>query len=246
MGSSEIAAKPVIEARATDIAEFVQQEIKESGYADKLAYGIVLTGGSAQLKDIDELFRRVTGLEVRAAAPEIGLTDTAREVADNPTYAAAVGILLKAVNPVTAASAFIPPQPVTSPTSRPTAKPGAPAQTYVPPKEKPFTPPTQASTPASAFARPTSTPTPAPQPSRPTPQPIVEEEDERVERFEESIEEPVMKAPTTRDPFVDDEDGADDDPMPVKKRGEKNWGAIFKRAMKNINESFNAVDDEEI
>ncbi len=236
----------VIEARATDIAEFVQQEIKESGYADKLAYGIVLTGGSAQLKDIDELFRRVTGLEVRAAAPEIGLTDTAREVADNPTYAAAVGILLKAVNPVTAASAFIPPQPVTSPTSRPTAKPGAPAQTYVPPKEKPFTPPTQASTPASAFARPTSTPTPAPQPSRPTPQPIVEEEDERVERFEESIEEPVMKAPTTRDPFVDDEDGADDDPMPVKKRGEKNWGAIFKRAMKNINESFNAVDDEEI
>ena len=49
----------VIEARATDIAEFVQQEIKDSGYIGKLAYGIVLTGGSAKLKDLDELFRRV-------------------------------------------------------------------------------------------------------------------------------------------------------------------------------------------
>ena len=38
----------VIEARATDIVEFVQQELKDSGYAEKLAYGIVLTGGSAK------------------------------------------------------------------------------------------------------------------------------------------------------------------------------------------------------
>ena len=35
----------VIEARATDIAEFVLQEIRDSGYDGKLAYGIVLTGG---------------------------------------------------------------------------------------------------------------------------------------------------------------------------------------------------------
>ena len=39
----------VIEARATDIVEFVQQEIRDSGYAERLAYGIVLTGGSARL-----------------------------------------------------------------------------------------------------------------------------------------------------------------------------------------------------
>ena len=36
----------VIEARATDIAEFVVQEIKDSGYFGKLAFGIVLTAGS--------------------------------------------------------------------------------------------------------------------------------------------------------------------------------------------------------
>ena len=73
----------VIEARATDIAEFVQQEIKDSGYAGKLAYGIVLTGGSAKLKDLDELFRRVTGMDVRVAVPETGITGESKEkVAD--------------------------------------------------------------------------------------------------------------------------------------------------------------------
>ena len=64
----------VIEARATDIVEFVQQEIRDSGFSGKLAYGIVLTGGAAKLKDLDELFRRLTGMDVRVALPEAGLT----------------------------------------------------------------------------------------------------------------------------------------------------------------------------
>ncbi|WP_289782282.1 cell division protein FtsA [uncultured Alistipes sp.] len=85
----------VIEARATDIAEFVQQEIKDSGYASKLAYGIVLTGGSAQLKDLDELFRRVTETDVRVAVPDVGIAEESGELAANPAYATAVGILLK-------------------------------------------------------------------------------------------------------------------------------------------------------
>ena len=50
------------------------QEIKDSGYASKLSYGIVLTGGSAALKDLDELFRRVTQMEVRVALPTSGST----------------------------------------------------------------------------------------------------------------------------------------------------------------------------
>lgn len=85
----------VIEARATDIAEFVMQEIKDSGYAGKLAYGIVLTGGSAKLKDLDELFRRVTGMDVRVASPEVGITEESKERVADPAYSAAVGILLK-------------------------------------------------------------------------------------------------------------------------------------------------------
>ena len=85
----------VIEARATDIAEFVLQEIRDSGYAGKLAYGIVLTGGSAKLKDVDELFRRVTGMDVRIASAETGVAEESREKVVDPVYATAVGILLK-------------------------------------------------------------------------------------------------------------------------------------------------------
>lgn len=85
----------VIEARATDIAEFVLQEIRDSGYAGKQAYGIVLTGGSAKLKDVDELFRRVTGMDVRIASAETGVAEESREKVVDPAYATAVGILLK-------------------------------------------------------------------------------------------------------------------------------------------------------
>ncbi len=118
----------VIEARATDIAEFVQQEIKDSGYANKLAYGIVLTGGSANLKNIGELFHRVTGMEVRVARPETGITEASMKRAGDPAHATAVGILLhgaaqgdctvlerseqnivKPVKPVQTGGRFVPP-----------------------------------------------------------------------------------------------------------------------------------------
>lgn len=85
----------VIEARATDIVEFVQQEIRDSGYAERLAYGIVLTGGSAQLQHIDELFRRVTGMEVRIGTAEEAVDETSREKVASPAYSTAVGLLLR-------------------------------------------------------------------------------------------------------------------------------------------------------
>ena len=99
----------VIEARMRDIAEYVAQEIKDSGYADKLAYGIVLTGGSAQLRHVDELFRRVTGMDVRIGTGEEVLekeSETATESEKKegkekkeekinilPDYATAIGLL---------------------------------------------------------------------------------------------------------------------------------------------------------
>lgn len=86
----------VIESRARDIAEYVVQEIKDSGYGDKLAYGIVLTGGSAQLQHIDELFRRVTGMDVRIGTAEEVLEEYVSEEKDkslSPAYATAIGLL---------------------------------------------------------------------------------------------------------------------------------------------------------
>ena len=83
----------VIEARATDIAEFVLQEIRDSGYDGKLAYGIVLTGGSARLKDLDELFRRVTKMDVRVALPEAGISEESQARIADPAFSTAAGIL---------------------------------------------------------------------------------------------------------------------------------------------------------
>lgn len=84
----------VIEARAMDIADYVMQELKDSHFGSKLAYGIVLTGGSALLKDLDTLFNRVTKMEVRIAAPDTGISDASLELVDNPAYATVTGLLL--------------------------------------------------------------------------------------------------------------------------------------------------------
>ena len=114
----------VIEARATDIAEFVQQEIHDSGYADRLAYGIVLTGGSARLKDLDELFRRVTKMDVRVAVPEAGLTEESKARVADPSYSTVVGILLRGAEQGSCntierpAAAVRRPEPVPQPTPR--------------------------------------------------------------------------------------------------------------------------------
>lgn len=153
----------VIEARATDIAEFVLQEIKDSGYAGKLAYGIVLTGGSAKLKDLDELFRRVTGMDVRIASPEANITEESKEKVADPAYATAVGILLKGSE--LGACAVV---------ERPT----------VPEPKRGFVPPQQ---PVPEFRHATRPPQPV-QPQRPAAQTAVEQQSE-VETTGESQEE---------------------------------------------------------
>lgn len=85
----------IIEARLTDIAELVKTEIKNSGYAGRLSFGMVLTGGSAAIEHIDELFHRVTGYEVRVATASCGLDEGSRNGIEYPEHTAAVALLLK-------------------------------------------------------------------------------------------------------------------------------------------------------
>ncbi|MBR5493874.1 MAG: cell division protein FtsA [Alistipes sp.] len=85
----------VIEARMTDIAEYVWKEIRDAGYAKKLGAGIVLTGGVADLANVAELFHRVTGQETRTACPEIGITSESFEMVATPKYTLAVSLLLR-------------------------------------------------------------------------------------------------------------------------------------------------------
>ena len=85
----------IIEARLTDIAEYVKAELRDSEYSKRLQFGIVLTGGSALLEHIDELFRRVTGLDVRVATADTGIDEESCEKIASPAHTAAVALLLQ-------------------------------------------------------------------------------------------------------------------------------------------------------
>lgn len=87
----------IIEARLTDIAEYVWNEIKEANFAKRLPAGIVLTGGTANLKDIEELFQNITGIETRVACAEFGLTSESLEKVASPNLSLVISLLLKGV-----------------------------------------------------------------------------------------------------------------------------------------------------
>ncbi len=88
----------IAEARLTEIFRFVAREIEKSGYAGKLSAGIVLTGGGSLMKGIESLAQKTTGMAVRLGSATLPVdADSASLVAD-PALAAAVGILLKAID----------------------------------------------------------------------------------------------------------------------------------------------------
>ncbi len=88
----------IIEARVTDIIDYVLEEIKEAGYEGKLGAGLVLTGGSANLQEIKTLFEKRTGLEVRIATPEILVSPESKEKVNDPRLSVAVGMLWQALH----------------------------------------------------------------------------------------------------------------------------------------------------
>lgn len=83
----------IIEERLKEIAALVYAEILDSGLADELIGGMVLTGGTANLPDIETLFSRVANdMPVRVGIPEhLAHTPKADEVS-NTSYATALGL----------------------------------------------------------------------------------------------------------------------------------------------------------
>lgn len=236
----------VIEARATDIVEFVMQEIKDSGYASKLAYGIVLTGGSAQLKDLDELFRRITEMEVRVAVPDVGIDEESADMVADPAFSTVVGILVKgaeqgacavvehasvpasAAAGRTAASAadhpaptasrrgFVPPQPPQSSQSRPLPQQPVPGTAPA----RPVPPQAQPSVGASV--------PPQPRPVRPQPA--------------------AQPGPVSREAVVPPRPTEpEEEPVVIGPRRKRDWSSIFKKVVGSV-AGFDgeAADDEEI
>ncbi|MDD2671271.1 MAG: cell division protein FtsA [Syntrophales bacterium] len=81
----------IIEPRMDEILNLVCREIVKSGYEERLAAGIVLTGGTALLEGVAELSERIFNMPVRRGIPlgVGGLT----EVVKSPLYATGVGLL---------------------------------------------------------------------------------------------------------------------------------------------------------
>ncbi|KAG1605449.1 hypothetical protein G6F46_013722 [Rhizopus delemar] len=84
----------VIEPRVEELFTLVQQVVRDSGYEDLLASGVVLTGGSAQLPGMIELAEDVFLKPVRVAVPEYdgSLADVMR----NPRFSTVMGLLQEA------------------------------------------------------------------------------------------------------------------------------------------------------
>ncbi|TGE14647.1 cell division protein FtsA [Hymenobacter elongatus] len=84
----------IIEARMEEIIELVYAEIQRTGHGDKLAAGIVLTGGGSQLQNLVQLTEYVTGLDTRIGYPNEHLGKSKIEAVKSPMYATTVGLVL--------------------------------------------------------------------------------------------------------------------------------------------------------
>lgn len=107
--SKEITLKnlsKIIHARVTEIIERVYAEIKNYGHEDqkkKLIAGIVLTGGGSQLKHLKQLVEYITGMDTRIGFPNEHLAgDEHAESTASPMFATAVGLVMKAVEQMSA------------------------------------------------------------------------------------------------------------------------------------------------
>ncbi|MBN1151233.1 cell division protein FtsA [candidate division WOR-3 bacterium] len=82
----------VVEARVEEILDFSFRKIQRSEYAHNLASGIVLTGGSANLRGIIEVAEEIFELPVRVGVPGEELLGMV-EAVSSPSYATALGLI---------------------------------------------------------------------------------------------------------------------------------------------------------
>ena len=81
-----------VEARMQEIFQMVIREISRADIKDPLTYGIVVTGGGAELRNIISLAENSMGVKVRKGTP-INI-DGAQDIADGPRHSTAMGLLL--------------------------------------------------------------------------------------------------------------------------------------------------------
>ncbi|MDP4129360.1 MAG: cell division protein FtsA [Bacteroidota bacterium] len=99
MPAKEISVKNlanIIQARMSEIMDFVSYHLKQVGLDNKMLNGgVVLTGGGAQLKHLIQLTEYVTGLNARIGFPTEHLASGQIEELAKPTYSTCIGLILK-------------------------------------------------------------------------------------------------------------------------------------------------------
>jgi cell division protein FtsA len=88
----------IIQPRLEEIFDFALIEIKKSGYAGSLGAGVVITGGCALLRGVEDLAHEILGMPVKIGMPKgISYSGLAPEI-ETPVFSTAVGLALYGID----------------------------------------------------------------------------------------------------------------------------------------------------
>ena len=102
MAPKEISVKNlanIIQARMSEIMDFVSYHLKQVGLDNRMLNGgVILTGGGSQLKHLIQLTEYVTGLNARIGYPNEHLAAGHIDELAKPMYSTCIGLILKGYN----------------------------------------------------------------------------------------------------------------------------------------------------
>jgi cell division protein FtsA len=84
----------IVDSRCREIVEAILYYIEESGFANSLRNGIVVTGGCAELMNFVSLFKEMSGYKVRTGCPRHLFLSAIGKDVFSPSAAAVMGMIL--------------------------------------------------------------------------------------------------------------------------------------------------------